>query len=67
MNHNLATNRYNILRSEFEQALKIIQKQYPEYIYLANVLEAIIKSFQEKCLKKFIAVQCMCLRKIPGR
>ena len=52
VNHNLATSEYNIRRSECEQALKIIQEQYSEYIYLANVPEAIIKSFQEKMPEK---------------
>lgn len=52
VNHNLATSEYNIRRSECEQALKIIQKEYSEYIYLANVPETIIKSLREKMSEK---------------
>ena len=52
VDHNLATSEYNIRRKECEQALKIIQDQYPEYIFLADVPETVIKSLKEKFPKK---------------
>ena len=52
VDHNLATSEYNIRREECEQALKIIQDQYPEYNFLADVPEAVIKSLKEKFPKK---------------
>ena len=48
VSHNLASSKYNIRRAECEQALRIIQEQHPNFDFLANVPETIIKSLKGK-------------------
>lgn len=48
VSHNLASSEYNTRRAECEQALSIIQKNHPEYEFLADVPESIIETYKEK-------------------
>ena len=48
VSHNLASSEYNTRVVECKQALFVIQNQYPEYSFLANVPESIIKSLRGK-------------------
>ena len=48
VSHNLASSEYNTRVVECKQALLVIQNQYPEYSFLANVPESIIKSLRGK-------------------
>jgi galactokinase len=48
VSHNLATSEYNTRREECEEALAVIQKDYPEYQFLADVPEATIETYKEK-------------------
>lgn len=48
VSHNLASSEYNTRREECEEALAVIQKDYPEYPFLADVPEAIIETYKEK-------------------
>jgi galactokinase len=48
VSHNLASSEYNTRREECEEALSIIQKDHPEYQFLANAPEAIIESYKKK-------------------
>ena len=48
VSHNLASSEYNTRRAECEQALSIIQKNHPEYEFLADVPESIIEAYKEK-------------------
>ena len=46
--HNLASSEYNTRREECEEALAIIQKTHPEYNFLADVPESVIKTYKER-------------------
>jgi galactokinase len=48
VSHNLASSEYNTRREECEQALAVIQKDYPEYQFLADVPESVIETYKEK-------------------
>ena len=48
VSHNLASSEYNTRVVECKQALLVIQNQYPEYSFLTNVPESIIKSLRGK-------------------
>ena len=48
VSHNLASSEYNTRREECEEALAVIQKDYPEYPFLADVPEATIETYKEK-------------------
>jgi galactokinase len=48
VSHNLATSEYNTRREECEQALAVIQKDHPQYPFLADVPEVIIETYKEK-------------------
>jgi galactokinase len=52
VSHNLASSEYNTRREECEQALAVIQKDYPEYQFLADVPEATIETYKEKLSEK---------------
>ena len=47
MSHNLASSEYNTRRKECEQALEHIQKEYPEFSFLAEVPESILLSLKD--------------------
>ena len=47
VSHNLATSEYNTRRKECEQALEFIQKQHPEFSYLAEVPISTLASFKD--------------------
>ena len=48
VSHNLASSEYNTRRAACEHALSIIQKDHPEYKFLAEVPESIIESYKGK-------------------
>ena len=48
VSHNLASSEYNTRREECEQALAVIQKDHPEYDFLADVPESVIETYKEK-------------------
>ena len=48
VSHNLASSEYNTRREECEEALAVIQKDYPEYPFLADIPEATIETYKEK-------------------
>ncbi len=48
VSHNLATSEYNTRREECEQALAVIQKDHPQYAFLADVPESIIEDYKQK-------------------
>jgi galactokinase len=48
VSHNLATSEYNTRREECEQALAVIQKDHPQYPFLADVPESVIETYKEK-------------------
>ena len=48
VSHNLASSEYNTRREECEEALAVIQKDHPQYPFLADVPEAIIETYKEK-------------------
>jgi galactokinase len=48
VSHNLATSEYNTRREECEQALTVIQKDHPQYPFLADVPESVIETYKEK-------------------
>ncbi len=52
VSHNLATSEYNSRRTECEEALSIIQKTYPQYKFLADIPENIIRSCKDKLAEK---------------
>ena len=52
VSHNLATSEYNTRREECEQALAVIQKDHPQYPFLADVPEVIIETYKEKLFGK---------------
>ena len=52
VSHNLASSEYNTRREECEEALAVIQKDYPEYKFLADVPEATIETYKEKLSDK---------------
>lgn len=47
VSHNLASSEYNTRRKECEQALEHIQKEYPEFSFLAEVPESILLSLKD--------------------
>ena len=52
VSHNLASSEYNTRREECEQALALIQKDHPQYDFLADVPETIIETYKEKLSEK---------------
>ena len=48
VSHNLASSEYNTRREECEQALAVIQKDYPKYQFLVDIPEATIETYREK-------------------
>jgi galactokinase len=48
LSHNLASSEYNTRVIECEQALSVVQNQYPEYSFLADVPESLIRSLKGK-------------------
>ncbi|MEY2997027.1 MAG: hypothetical protein RIQ82_406 [Bacteroidota bacterium] len=48
VSHNLASSEYNTRREECEQALSVIQKDHPQYSFLADVPESVIETYKEK-------------------
>tara|TARA_B100000989_G_scaffold221087_1_gene168843 strand:+ start:907 stop:2043 length:1137 start_codon:yes stop_codon:yes gene_type:complete len=48
VSHNLATSEYNTRREECEQALAVIQKDHPQYPFLAYVPESVIETYKKK-------------------
>tara|TARA_B100000767_G_C19737583_1_gene524612 strand:- start:633 stop:1763 length:1131 start_codon:yes stop_codon:yes gene_type:complete len=52
VSHNLVSSEYNVRVAECEKALRTIQKKYPEYTFLADVPETVVKSLKEKMPKK---------------
>lgn len=48
VSHNLASSEYNTRRAACEHALSIIQKDHPEYKFLAEVPESIIETYSGK-------------------
>lgn len=48
VSHNLASSEYNTRRAECEHALNTIQKDHPEYKFLADVPEQIIETYKDK-------------------
>ncbi len=52
VSHNLATSEYNTRREECEQALAVIQKDHPQYPFLADVPESVIETYKEKLFGK---------------
>ncbi|MCM5663106.1 galactokinase [Galbibacter mesophilus] len=52
VSHNLASSEYNTRRQECEDALKEVNKKYPQYKYLVDVPEDIITDYQEILPKK---------------
>jgi galactokinase len=48
VSHNLASSEYNSRREECEEALAVIQKDHPQYQFLADVPESIIETYKEK-------------------
>ena len=48
VSHNLASSDYNTRREECEQALAVIQKDHPQYHFLADVPEATIETYNKK-------------------
>jgi len=47
VSHNLASSEYNNRREDCEAALAIIEKDHPNYHYLVDVPEDVLKSFKE--------------------
>lgn len=52
LSHNLASSEYNTRVIECEQALSVVQNQYPEYSFLADVPESLIRSLKGKMYGK---------------
>ena len=52
VSHNLATSEYNTRREECEQALAVIQKDHPQYPFLAYVPESVIETYKKKLSRK---------------
>lgn len=52
VSHNLASSEYNTRREECEQALAVIQKDHPEYNFLADVPEDIIVKHKDALTAK---------------
>ena len=48
VSHNLASSEYNTRRAACERALSTIQKDHPEYKFLAEVPESIIETYKGK-------------------
>lgn len=56
VSHNLATSEYNTRREECEKGLSIIQKEHPQYTFLADVPENIIVSYKDKLPQKIYQI-----------
>lgn len=52
VSHNLASSAYNRRREACEEALRVIQKEYPQYAFLAEVPGEIVRSYKDKLSEK---------------
>ena len=52
VSHNLASSAYNRCREACEEALRVIQKEYPQYAFLAEVPGEIVRSYKDKLSEK---------------
>ena len=52
VSHNLASSAYNRRREACEEALRVIQKEYPQYAFLAEVPNEIVRSYKDKLSEK---------------
>ena len=52
VSHNLASSAYNRRREACEETLRVIQKEYPQYAFLAEVPGEIVRSYKDKLSEK---------------